>query len=53
MKTAEGCYKTRVVVLGSGWGGMSFLRQLDPTLTKGRPWLKHCSLWCFASASCV
>eukprot|EP00891_Asterochloris_glomerata_P001208 jgi/Astpho2/1208/Aster-08175 len=34
MKTAEGCPKTRVVVLGSGWGGMSFLRQLDPTLTK-------------------
>ena len=53
MKTAEGCPKTRVVVLGSGWGGMSFLRSLDPTLTKGRPRLKRCSLWSSASASCT
>ncbi len=53
MKTAEGCPKTRVVVLGSGWGGMSFLRQLDPTLTKGRPLLKRWPLWCIASTSCT
>ncbi|KAK9843346.1 hypothetical protein WJX74_010709 [Apatococcus lobatus] len=30
---SDGSRKTRVVVLGSGWGSMAFLRNLDPSLT--------------------
>lgn len=31
--TPGGTPRTRVVVLGSGWGGITFLRSLDPKLT--------------------
>ena len=34
--TATGLPRTRVVVLGSGWGAISFLRSLDPKLTSGK-----------------
>lgn len=34
--TATGLPRTRIVVLGSGWGAISFLRGLDPKLTSGR-----------------
>lgn len=34
--TPNGLPRTRVVVLGSGWGAISFLRSLDPKLTSGK-----------------
>ena len=33
--TPTGLPRTRIVVLGSGWGAISFLRGLDPKLTSG------------------
>lgn len=38
---AEGRPRTRMVVLGSGWGAINFLRHLDPKLTSCKP----SSLW--------
>jgi len=35
--TPSGLPRTRIVVLGSGWGAISFLRSLDPKLTSGMP----------------
>ena len=42
--TPGGTPRTRVVVLGSGWGGITFLRSLDPKLTSGRTFLLQTSL---------
>ena len=33
--TPTGHPRTRIVVLGSGWGAISFLRNLDPKMTSG------------------
>lgn len=45
--------KTRIVVLGSGWGAMSFLKSLDPKSFGREQWMRLCAAVAGGSWGCA